>query len=99
MVPVVAAGAGVALLVGLAFGLACGVWLAEPRHKSPQLHEGNWDWAGMDGTVAVWQRQEPRRKKCNDDHRAYVCTIVPNTGHVDACDCGATRQGVFGQWC
>lgn len=89
----------VILVVGVAFGLAWGLAIAEPRYTTPQLHEGRWDWVGLNGTMATWKRQEPRRKNCHDHHRAYVCTIVPSTGHVDACDCGKTRQGVFGQWC
>lgn len=88
----------VALVVGMAFGVALGLWWAEPKYRDPQLHGGTWAFAGMDGAVVMWRRQEPRRKNCHDEHRAFVCTIVQSTAHVDACDCGKTRNGVFGQW-
>jgi hypothetical protein len=93
-----AAAALVALVVGLAFGIALGLWWAEPRYHNAQLHEGRWAFVGLNGVLAMWQRQEPRRANCHDEHRAFVCTIVQNTAHVDACDCGKTRQGVYGQW-
>jgi hypothetical protein len=88
----------VALVVGMAFGIALGLRWAEPRYKDPQLHGGDWGFVGMTGTVVMWRRKEPRRKNCHDEHRAFICTIVHNTSHVDACDCGKTRQGVYGQW-
>lgn len=93
-----AAASLVFLVVGFAFGVAMGVWWAEPAYRDPQLHEGSWEFLGLDGTVVQWRRRGERRKTCHDAHRAYFCTIVDNTSHVDACDCGKTRQGVFGQW-
>lgn len=94
----IAASALVALIIGLFFGTAFGVWYAEPRFKNAHLHEGKWGLVGMQGRMVTWQRKEPRRDDCDDGHRAYVCTIVDTTEHVDACDCGATREGVFGRW-
>jgi len=88
----------VSLFTGLAFGVALGIRHAEPRYRSPQLHVGAWARHEVSGDMVTWLRQEERRQDCDDGHRAYVCTIVGNTSHVDACDCGATRQGVYGLW-
>lgn len=93
-----AAVALVALVVGLAFGIALGLWWAEPKHRNAQLHEGRWKFVGVNGQLVMWKREGPQRTNCHDAHRAFVCTIVDNTSHVDACDCGKTRQGVYGQW-
>lgn len=86
------------LVIGLLFGISLGVMWAEPKYQDPSLHEGEWERVTDTGNMVTWRRQTPRRKNCHDDHRAYVCTIDGTTWHVDACDCGATRQGVYGQW-
>lgn len=89
----------VGLFVGLAFGVAFGLWYAEPRFKNGLLHEGDWHRVEDTGPkIVMWQRAEPCRKDCDDGHRAYVCTIGADTNHVDSCDCGATRVGVYGPW-
>lgn len=88
----------VAILVGLAFGVALGAWYTEPKFKNARLHEGDWQLQGIVGRTVMWQRKGDRRLDCDAGHRAYVCTIIDTTEHVDACDCGATRTGVYGHW-
>jgi hypothetical protein len=86
------------MMVALAFGLAGGAALTETKYRDPLLHQGEWEFKGVQGSLVVWMRKA-KRKKCNDDHQAFLCTIARDTSHVDMCECGMTRKGVFGTWC
>lgn len=71
------------------------------RYSDPSLHPGWWGWPATVGigvmTQTVWSRRD--KFKCHGSHQAVRCTIGPNMAHVDVCQCGKKRHGVFGSWC
>ena len=86
------------VFVGLAFGIALGLRAAEPGHHSAKLHEGNWCRAQVFSDMVMWRRTDKAPNDCDAGHQAYVCSLTGATDHVDACHCGATREGVYGAW-
>jgi hypothetical protein len=74
-----------------------------PRYENPNLHEGKWGGPQLIGAGTLvrveWRLRDKWR--CGGlalDHRAVVCNVGPGMAHVDVCECGSTRYGVFGAW-
>jgi hypothetical protein len=72
------------------------------RYANPMLHEGRWSRPQVIGEQlprVEWRLLD--RWRCGGlklDHRAVVCNIGPGMAHVDVCECGKKRYGVFGSW-
>jgi hypothetical protein len=66
------------------------------------LHEGRWGKPQLIGETTPrveWRLLDKWR--CGGlalDHKAVVCNIGPGMAHVDVCECGSKRYGVFGPW-
>lgn len=98
------------MAAGAAFGWLVGYLHnpgPRPRYYSPELHGGRWGWPQMVGfgnqSRVTWEREGEDvwlSDVTSDEHRHEPrrCTIGPGMAHHDECLCGATREGVFGQW-